>query len=218
MRHVFKSLKAKKDIDPWTYKQEWASREALNAEALHKCGSFINVLLLKLDSVVAHVLGGILSAVDRYHNLHLLQSSEGQAVSSLWLRIFEDSEIILDLPSDLENSGFASFKCHFPFFWILTNSIECQWKISAISSKYIASRCTYIFNFNVCIYCIVGSKSHDLYSTFKSKSIASKLTLIESNDIGNVFQCYVHDFVMYSCGSSGYNEDTKVHICTKNVV
>ena len=136
LRHIFKSLKAKKDIDSQMYKKEWASREALNAEALHKSGSFINVLLLKLDSVVANVLGGILSAVDRYHNLHLLQSSEGgQAVSSLWLRIFEDSKIILDLTNDLENYGFASFKCHFPFFWIFTNSIESQWKISAISSK-----------------------------------------------------------------------------------
>ena len=125
------------------YKQEWASREALNAEALHKSGSYINVLLHKLDSVVANVLGGILSAVDRYHNLHLLQSSDVQAISSLWLRIFEDTEIISDITNDLENTGFdnsnaifASFKCCFPFFWILTNSIESQWKISDISSEY----------------------------------------------------------------------------------
>ena len=136
LRHVFKSLKAKTDIDSPMYKQEWASREALNAEALHKSGSFINVLLLKLDTVVANVLGGILSAVDRYHNLHLLQFSEVQVVSSLWLRIFEDAEIILDLTNGFENSGFASFKCHFPFFWILTSSIESQWKIPAISSEY----------------------------------------------------------------------------------
>ena len=142
MRHILKSLKAKKEIDSQIYKQEWASREALNAEVLHKSGSYINVLLLKLDSVVANVLGGILSAVDRYYNLCLLQSSDVHTISSLWLRIFEDSEIILDLKS-LENSGFnnsnavfASFKCHFPFFWILTSSIESQWKISDISSEY----------------------------------------------------------------------------------
>ena len=142
LRHVFKGLKAKKDIDSRMYKQEWASREALNAEALHKSGSYINVLLLKLDNVVADVLGGILSVVDRYHNLLLLQSSDVKAISSLWLRIFEDEEIIFDLTNDLENSSFdnsnavfASFKCRFPFFWILTNGIESQWKISAISSE-----------------------------------------------------------------------------------
>ena len=142
MRHILKSLKAKRQIGSRMYKQDWASREAHNAEALHKSGSFINVLFLKLDNVVANVLGGILSAVDKYHNLHLLHSSEVKAISSLWLRIFEDAEIILNLINDLEKSGFdnsnaifASFKCHFPFFWILTISIESQWKTPAISSE-----------------------------------------------------------------------------------
>ena len=142
MRHVFKSLKAKKDIDSRTYKQEWASREALNAEALHKSGSFINVLLLKLDKIVANALNNILKSADRYYNLHLLQS-EFCILSSLWLKIFEDPEILKDLTNGSENSSFdhsnavfASFKCHFPFFWLLTNSIESHWKISAINSKH----------------------------------------------------------------------------------
>ena len=65
----------------------------------------------------------------------------------------------------------------------------------------------------VCYITYIGSKSYDVYSIFKSKSIASKLTLVDSNDIENVFQCYVHDFVMYSCGSSEYNEDIKVYLC-----
>ena len=141
LRHVFKSLKAKKDIESRTYKQEWASREALNAEALHRSGSYINLLLLKLDGVVANALSIILSAVDRYCNLHLLQS-EVHAISTLWLKIFEDAEIILDLTNGLENTGFdhsnavfASFKCNFPFFWLLINSIESHWKISAINGK-----------------------------------------------------------------------------------
>ena len=130
LRHVFKSLKAKKDIESREYKQEWASREALNAEALHKSGTYINLLLLKLDGVVANALSTILSAVDRYCNLHLLQS-EVHAISTLWLKIFEDAEIISDLTKGLENTGFdhsnavfASFKCDFPFFWLLINSIE----------------------------------------------------------------------------------------------
>ena len=65
----------------------------------------------------------------------------------------------------------------------------------------------------VCYITYIGSKSYDVYSIFKSKSIASKLTLVDSNDIENVFLCYVHDFVMYSCGSSEYNEDIKVYLC-----
>ena len=64
----------------------------------------------------------------------------------------------------------------------------------------------YIF---VC-YIYTDSKSFDVYNIFKSKSIATKLALVDSNDIESSFQCYVHDFVMYSCGSSKYDEDTKV--------
>ena len=142
LRHVFKSLKAKKDIDSRPYKQDWAIREALNAEALHKSGSYINLLLLKLDCVVANALGNILNAVDRYCNLHLLHS-EISAISSLWLKVFEDTEIVLDLTNGLENTGidhsnavFASFKCKFPFFWLLTNNIENHGKNSPINSKY----------------------------------------------------------------------------------
>ena len=65
-----------------------------------------------------------------------------------------------------------------------------------------------MFCYDVCI----GSKSYDVYSIFKSKSIANKLALVDSNNIENVFECYVHDFVMYFCGSSEYNEDIKVTI------
>lgn len=139
--HVFKSLKTKKSIESQTHKQEWASREALNAEALHKSGSYINLLLLKLDSVVAGTLSNILSAVDRYCNLHLLQS-KSHTISLLWLKIFEDAELISDLTNGLENTGFdhsnavfASFKCNFPFFWLLISGIENHWKISAINGK-----------------------------------------------------------------------------------
>ena len=64
----------------------------------------------------------------------------------------------------------------------------------------------------MCLFCFIDSKTDGVYSILKSKSIANKLKLIDSNDIDNVFQCYVHDFVMYSCGSSEYNEDSKVFI------
>ena len=59
-------------------------------------------------------------------------------------------------------------------------------------------------------YLHVDSKSFDLYNIFKSKSIATKLAVVTGDDIEEVFKCYVHDFVMYSCGSSEYTEDTKV--------
>ena len=59
---------------------------------------------------------------------------------------------------------------------------------------------------------ILDSKSFDVYNIFKSNSIANKLTVVIGDDIEEVFKCYVHDFVMYSSGSSEYNQDTKVCI------
>ena len=153
LRHVFKSLKAKKDIDSQAYKQKWASRETLNAEALHKSGSFINLLLLKLDNVVASTLGVILNEVDRYCNLHLLQSSV-HAISTLWLSIFEDPEIILDLTNGLKSTGFdhsfASFKCGFPFFWLLIISIENYWKNSTVNGALVV--CCFVAVFILVLY------------------------------------------------------------------
>ena len=56
----------------------------------------------------------------------------------------------------------------------------------------------------------IDAKSFDVYNIFKSNSIANKLALVTGKDTEEVFKCYVHDFVMYSSGSSEYNEDTKV--------
>ena len=45
----------------------------------------------------------------------------------------------------------------------------------------------------------------------KSDLIAKKLLKIDSNDIEDVFKCYIHDFVLFSCGSCEENDDTKVY-------
>ena len=71
----------------------------------------------------------------------------------------------------------------------------------------------------VSIKCVCHTKSQndccysiglDVYSVCKSSSIANKLTVVTGNDTEEVFKCYVHDFVMYSCGSSKYDENAKV--------
>ena len=142
LKRAFKHLKAKKDTEAELNKQEWAIKEAFNAEGLHESESYITALSLKVDRVMASAIYNILSAVDKYYNLHILQSKVC-AISTLWITIFEEMEIILDATyridttgSDHSNSAFASFKCHFPFFWIFINSIESQWKVSAVKSEY----------------------------------------------------------------------------------
>ena len=140
LQHIFKYLKTKKDIQPQSYKQSWAIKEALDAKSLHESGSYINALSLKVDRVIATALSNILNIVDKYCNLQLLLT-EDTVIATLWLGIFEDSEIV-DVSaameftdSDSNNALFATFQCQFPFFWLLINSIESQWKISAIKSK-----------------------------------------------------------------------------------
>lgn len=90
---------------------------------------------------MANAINNILNAVDKYYNLHLLQS-QFCAISSLWIAIFEEMEIVLDATLGVENTGsdhnnsvFSSFKCQFPFFWLFVNSIESHWKISAVKGK-----------------------------------------------------------------------------------
>jgi len=144
LQHIFKYLKAKKDIQPQSYKQSWAIKEALDAKSLHENGSYINALSLKVDRVIATALSNILNIVDRYCNLHLLLI-EDTVITTLWLKIFEDPEIV-DVStviefsdSDSNNAVFATFECQFPFFWLLINIIESQWKISAVKSKHYIS-------------------------------------------------------------------------------
>ena len=135
-------MKAKKDIQPQSYKQSWAIKEALDAKSLHESGSYINTLSLRVDHVIATALSNILNIVDRYCNLHLLLI-EDTVITTLWLKIFGDPEIV-DVStviefadSDSNNAIFATFECQFPFFWLLISSIESQWKISAVKSKHI---------------------------------------------------------------------------------
>ena len=139
LQHISKYLKTKKDIQSQSYRQSWAIKEALDAKLLHESGSYINSLSLKVDHVIATALNSILNIVDRYCNLQLLLTEDSQdtVITTLWLKIFEDSEII-DVSTVLEydnNDTFATFECQFPFFWLLVNSIESQRKISAVDSK-----------------------------------------------------------------------------------
>ena len=137
LQHMIKYFKSKEKFQLHSRKQPWAIKEALNAEALHENGSFINALVLKIDNVIAAALNNILDIVDRYCNIRLL-ITEKHTITTMWLKIFEEAKIVdvtLETVSDVD----ISFQCQFPFFWLLIDNIESQWKISTIESK----NCTY---------------------------------------------------------------------------
>jgi len=53
-------------------------------------------------------------------------------------------------------------------------------------------------------------ESLDVYNILKSKPIAEKLMIVGNNDIKAIFKCYIHDFVLFTCGISQENDNTKV--------
>lgn len=140
-QHIFKTLKAKKSTDFHLHTKEWAINQAKEYQDLHKYGSFKNLLSFKVDQKIVIALNVILNAVDKYYNLHLLQSEI--VISNLWFKIFEDGDLFLKMTAESENvtAGnkkvtFTPFKCQFPFFWLFINSIENQLKISASQGKH----------------------------------------------------------------------------------
>jgi len=53
-------------------------------------------------------------------------------------------------------------------------------------------------------------ESLDVYNILKSKPIAEKLMIVGNNDLQGIFKRYIHDFVLFTCGLSQENDDTKV--------
>ena len=136
-QHIFKTLKAKRNTDFQLHNKEWAINEAIKHQDLYRNGSFKNVLFCKVDQKIVVVLNVILNAVDKYCNLHLLES-EVHVISNLWFKIFEDGDLFLNVTTELENitagNKITTFKCQFPFFWLFISFIENKWKICASQS------------------------------------------------------------------------------------
>ena len=142
-QHIFKILKAKRNTDLQLHNIEWASNLAMKCQDLHNYGSFKNLLSYTVDQKIVMALDRILNAVDKYYNLQLLKS-ENCAISNLWLKIFEDGDLYLNITTELENIAagnknitLTTFKCQFPFFWLSINAIENQLKVHAGQSKHL---------------------------------------------------------------------------------
>ena len=133
-KYILKLLKTKKGNRLLSARQVWAVKVALDTKSLHENGSYLNALSLQLDLITAGALNDLLNVIDKYHNLQLILAKEAW-IQSLWLKIFEQIEIsgvIVQSDSDTNEALFATFKCKFPYFWLLFNSIESHWSISAV--------------------------------------------------------------------------------------
>jgi len=134
VKHIFAKLRARKDIRSNEEKQAWAINEAMNANALHDNGSFITVLSLKVEHIIAIALNNVIDYIDNFGNLSLLFSGS-EAIKMIWLKIFDDQDIV-DVTSEKDPGEIkVSFKCQFPFFWFVVKKINSRWNIAETKGK-----------------------------------------------------------------------------------
>ena len=118
--------------------------EAMNKKRLQSGGTFRNVLFRKFDEVVVHVFADILAFVDHFSNLDLISNNSLDEDRKLfWFTAFTNeamckfsyvqSTMGKGLTHQIPGMGrnqvpfFDEFKCQFPFFWLIKDTVDCLW-------------------------------------------------------------------------------------------
>ena len=115
----------------------------MNAKRLRNGGTFRNVLARKMDQVVVPFFAEIISGVDCYYNLNLIDPmDEETALSQFWIAMFRDSEIMQWSFTDMTvqvvpQISQMGFKCKLPFCWIIKDVVDSQVQWKALSSSGI---------------------------------------------------------------------------------
>ncbi|XP_034144887.1 E3 ubiquitin-protein ligase rnf213-alpha isoform X2 [Esox lucius] len=114
----------------------WVLREACNISALQEGGTFTQTLWKRIQAVVSPLLAHLVSVIDRDRNLDLLlDHNSGQGVRNLWLKIFNNDEM-LDIPKMDPNSeskvilvpghvtAESAMSCTMPFSWRIKEILD----------------------------------------------------------------------------------------------
>ena len=122
----------------------WVLREAMNEKGLQTGGTFRNALSRKLDEVVVPIFAEILAFVDHYSNLDLIsKNNQDQPRALFWLTVFTNESLCkfsfehiamggglthqISGASGKRVSAFEEFKCQFPFFWLIKDTVDSLW-------------------------------------------------------------------------------------------
>jgi len=62
----------------------------------------------------------------------------------------------------------------------------------------------------MCINVVLQLGSEDIHEHLQSSNVANSLRVVGSNDLEDAFKCYIHDFVLLSCGLPEENDINKV--------
>ena len=149
-RRIHKLLQ-EKDDRAGNKASDWLRSEALSGTGIQENGTFRKALWQRVYSSVIPVLSEVIALVDRDSNLDLVMN-EGNWLSHLWLGLFQSNSMV-----ELHYEGFLSlengiirervpvatsgrekqaFDLHFPFSWLIKESIDAMWKeASSIAGK-----------------------------------------------------------------------------------
>ena len=123
---------------------EWVLDEAMNGKKLQSGGTFRNILSRKLDEVITPIFAEVLVHVDRYSNLDLMRNSVPPHIRQMWLSVFtcpalcsfSHTEMSIQGGDGLVGMGQRKssrkvFRCQFPFFWLIKETVDSQLGIVA---------------------------------------------------------------------------------------
>ena len=87
-------------------------------------------------------------------------------------------------------------------------TLVCKYSVFAAMDPYFTFKVLYTKVIAKSVYACIG-RSY-VYSILKSMPVAEKLMIVGNSDIQEIFNRYIHDFVLFTCELPQENDDTKV--------
>lgn len=228
----------------WNDGDQWALKEAMSSKSLQEGGTFAKTLALKLDEVVIAIFASIIDVTDQYCNLSLIQSAcKGSPTEKLWLAMFQNQEIMQFHYTNVTVSGTIAkakalnptFKCQFPFFWLVKEAFDTQWNIAKqTTGKIIDTRYwSFVSTCFHCCYCgLSGNDAMQLHQRICelacTQPIAEVLNAVDEADCQSLCKCYLHDYVRivhtvnhrqadkeYQVNCHGFGSSTPLYTCVR---
>ena len=142
VRHILSVLKEREEMIEENIR--WVLDEAMDRKKLQSGGTFRNVLSRKLDKVIIPIFAEVLVSIDRYSNLDLVRKGSPPHIRQLWLSAFpvlckfSYADMTTQGGDQLAGMGqrrstSSEFRCQFPFFWLVKETVDSHWDNVVIS-------------------------------------------------------------------------------------
>ena len=126
--------------------KKWLYEEATNSLNLQSGGSFIKVILRRLDSEIIDAFSTIIAMIDTNYNLELLVNGSPDLVQ-FWLDVFKHpficdtrESIVMAKESTLflrQNSFYCCFPFSFVFQHYIVRQLKLKWSTLGKSDVYV---------------------------------------------------------------------------------